>query len=59
MKSLIEHLESLSIMARPDIQQGGCVIETEAGIINAKLENQLMALEAAFRSFFQNRKKEQ
>jgi type III secretion protein L len=58
LKSLFEHLESLSIMSRADIQPGGCVIETEAGIINAKLENQLMALETAFRSFFQNRKKE-
>jgi len=58
LKSLFEQLESLSIMSRADIQQGGCVIETEAGIINAKLENQLMSLEAAFRSFFQNRKKE-
>lgn len=57
LKSLFEHLESLSIASREDIQQGGCIIETEAGIINAKLENQLLALEAAFRNFFQNRKK--
>jgi type III secretion protein L len=58
LKSLFENLESLSVMARADIQQGGCVIETEAGIINARLEHQLQALEAAFRTFFQNRKKE-
>lgn len=57
LKSLFEHLESLSIVPREDIQQGGCMIETEAGIINAKLENQLLALETAFRNFFQNRKK--
>jgi type III secretion protein L len=55
LKSLFEHLETLSIAARGDVQQGGCVIETEAGIINAQLENQLLALETAFRNFFQNR----
>lgn len=57
LKSLFEHLESLSILPRADVQPGGCVIETEAGIINAKLDNQLQALESAFRNFFQNRKK--
>jgi len=56
LKSLFERLESLSISARADVQQGGCIIETEAGIINAQLENQLLALEAAFRNFFQQRK---
>ena len=58
LKALFEHLESLAIAVREDIPQGGCIIETEAGIINAKLENQLKMLEAAFQSFFQSRKKE-
>lgn len=49
LKSLFEHLETLSISAREDVQPGGCIIETESGIINAQLENQLQALEAAFR----------
>ena len=57
LKSLFEHLESLSITARDDVEPGGCIIETEAGIINAKLENQFFALEAAFRNFFQHHKK--
>lgn len=55
LKSLFERLESLSIATRSDIQQKGCIIETEAGIINAQLENQLQALETAFRTFFQTR----
>jgi len=57
LKKLFEHLDSLTIASREDIGEGGCVIETEAGIINAQLESQLKALEAAFRTFFQNQKK--
>ena len=33
------------------IEPGGCIIETEAGIINAQLENQWRSLENAFESF--------
>jgi type III secretion protein L len=51
IKKIFEHLESLSIQERSDIEPGGCMIETEAGIINAQLENQWRALEAAFESF--------
>lgn len=57
LKALFEHLETLSIAKREDVQPGGCIIETESGIINAQLENQLNALETAFRNFFQNKKK--
>lgn len=56
-KQLFEHLETLSISAREDVAPGGCIIETEAGIINAQLENQLKALEGAFQAFFLNHKK--
>ena len=51
IKKIFEHLESLSIQERDDIEPGGCMIETEAGIINAQLENQWRALESAFESF--------
>lgn len=57
IKDLFEHLETLTIAAREDVGMGGSIIETEAGIINAQLESQLQALEAAFRTFFQNQKK--
>ena len=56
LKALFEHLETLSISARDDVQPGGCKIESESGIINAQLSNQLSALEAAFRNFFETRK---
>ena len=51
IRQIFEHLESLSIQERDDIEPGGCMIETEAGIINAQLENQWRALESAFESF--------
>ncbi|HEX2582607.1 MAG TPA: HrpE/YscL family type III secretion apparatus protein [Chlamydiales bacterium] len=51
IKKVFEHLESLSIQERSDIEPGGCMIETEAGIINAQLENQWRSLEIAFESF--------
>jgi type III secretion protein L len=51
IKKIFDNLENLSIQERDDIEPGGCIIETEAGIINAQLENQWRALESAFESF--------
>ena len=48
LKEIFESLEALSIRERSDIERGGCIIETEGGIINAQLENQWSALERAF-----------
>ncbi len=55
LKELFEQLESFSIQERDDIESGGCVIETEAGIINAQLDLQWRALEAAFQVLFQKK----
>lgn len=48
LKNIFEALESLSIRERADIEPGGCIIETEGGIINAQLDNQWRILEQAF-----------
>lgn len=48
LRELFEHLESLSIRPREDIAPGGCVIETEIGIINAQMEHRWQVLEKAF-----------
>lgn len=48
LRNLFEHLEALSIRAREDIAPGGCVIETEVGIINAQLDHRWHVLEKAF-----------
>jgi type III secretion protein L len=52
LKDLFENIEALSIRERDDIKAGGCIIETEGGIINAQLENQWAVLERAFESLF-------
>ena len=51
IKEVLEQLQSLSILERSDISPGGCIIETDAGIINVTIENQWRALEAAFEKY--------
>ncbi len=48
LRELFEHLESLSIRPREDVQPGGCMIETEVGIINAQMDHRWQILEKAF-----------
>lgn len=48
LREVFEHLESLTIRGRDDISKGSCIIETEAGIINAQLDNQWKILEQVF-----------
>jgi len=57
IKDIFENLEILVIRERSDVEPGGCIIETEGGIINAQLENQWRILENAFdRMIKQNEK---
>lgn len=58
LKNIFESLEVLSLRERADIERGGCVIETEVGIINAKIENQWSALERAFATLMHSKKEE-
>ncbi len=51
LREKLEHIESLIIADRDDITAGGCIIETETGIINAAIENQWRALESAFERY--------
>lgn len=51
IKSILDQVQVLNIQERADIAPGGCIIETEAGIINASLKNQWDALEAAFEKY--------
>lgn len=55
LKDVFENLEVLSIRPRADVAQGGCVIETEGGIINAQLENRWRILESAFQSLMKSK----
>ncbi|MBT3393760.1 MAG: HrpE/YscL family type III secretion apparatus protein [Waddliaceae bacterium] len=56
LNQIFERLESLSIQEREDVAPGGCIIETEAGIINAQIDNQWRRLEAAFQKVVQKEK---
>ncbi len=51
IKEILEHVKTLIIQERSDVAPGGCIIETESGIINASIENQWRALEAAFEKY--------
>ncbi len=51
LREILEYAKTFTIEGKEDITSGGCIIETEAGIINASLENQWRALEAAFEAF--------
>lgn len=57
LKEKLEQVESLSIQTRDDIEQGGCIIQTESGIVNATVTQQWAALEAAFDSYFKSSEK--
>ncbi len=48
LKEKLELLEAFSVRVRDDLQKGDVVIETEAGIVNATIENQWARIERAF-----------
>ncbi len=48
LQSVFERLESLSIQVRDDVEEKGCIIETERGIIDAQVETLWQTLEEAF-----------
>ncbi len=51
IKEMLQQVQIFSLEERNDIEPGGCIIETEKGIINAQLDNQFRAIEAAFKAF--------
>lgn len=51
LKQSLENLQTLAVRERSDVTPGGCIIETETGIINASVENQWKALENAFSKY--------
>lgn len=54
IKAVFENLETLSIRPSDEVKEGGCIIETEGGIINAQLDNLWMAIEGAFQKLMQH-----
>ena len=48
LKKNLEQVKTFTIQERDDVEQGGCVIETDSGIINAKIDKLGESLEHAF-----------
>jgi type III secretion protein L len=45
LQALVGSSRQIHLVANPDIAPGGCVVESELGVIDAKLETQLKCLE--------------
>ncbi len=50
LSELIGNIDNVTLEAEGSIQSGGCVVETDLGEIDARIENQLQAVEESFRS---------
>ena len=59
MMHLIENTDRLTFVEDPAIDEGGCLIETDCGDIDARIENQFKIIEAAFRAELENAKEAQ
>ncbi len=51
LKKNLEQVKTFTIQERDDVEQGGCVIETDSGIINAKIDKLWESLEQAFQKY--------
>ena len=54
LSELIGNIDNVTLTAEESIQSGGCVIETDLGEIDARIEKQLQAVEETFRSALEN-----
>jgi flagellar assembly protein FliH len=50
LSNLIQNIENVTLEAAENIQNGGCIIETDLGEIDARIEKQLQAVEESFRT---------
>lgn len=51
LQEQMQQVDILTIQEKADIERGGCIIQTEGGMINATIENQWKALERAFEKY--------
>ena len=50
LSNLVDDVENVTLEAAESVQSGGCIIETDMGEIDARIEKQLQAVEESFRS---------
>ncbi|MEJ2163878.1 MAG: FliH/SctL family protein [Desulfobacterales bacterium] len=55
---MLGNVDNVFLEAEENIQSGGCIIETNSGEIDARIENQIQAVEESFRKAIENSAKE-
>ena len=50
LSDMVENFDTVTLEAAESIQNGGCIIETDLGEIDARIEKQLQAVEESFRT---------
>jgi len=50
LSNVIKNIDNVTLEAAENIQSGGCIIETDLGEIDARIEKQLQAVEESFRT---------
>ncbi len=56
LSNILQNIDNVTLEAAENIQSGGCIIETDLGEIDARIEKQLQAVEESFRSTLENNK---
>jgi flagellar assembly protein FliH len=54
LSDLIDNIDNVTLEAEENIQRGGCILETNLGEIDARIEKQLQAVEESFRNTLEN-----
>lgn len=54
LSDLIDKIDNVTLEAEENIQRGGCILETNLGEIDARIEKQLQAVEESFRTALEN-----
>ena len=57
LSDLIDKIDNVTLEAEGSIQSGGCIIETNLGEIDARIEKQLQAVEESFRTALEKSEK--
>lgn len=55
LKNVFEDIDTFAIQPRDDITEGGAIIETEAGIIDARVESMWKTIEKTFEELFKKK----
>lgn len=58
LSEVLGNIDNVFLEAEENIQSGGCIIETNSGEIDARIENQIQAVEESFRKAIENSAKE-